>query len=131
VDLTVEKVRKNWLWTAEAKIFTSLSKVEQGFKQLTTRYSPGNMEEAKAGMIIYILTKNAADKIDSWKKHLERLGDTSLSTAPCSTRPKLAFYSTHDHQDSGLPLNVRHIGVTLHFKPQDTSGLTAKKYKSN
>lgn len=129
VDLTVEKVRKNWLWTAEAKIFTSLAKVGAGFKQLSTRYSPGSMEEAKAGMIIYIFTENASKKMKTWKDHLLKAGDATLTVGTCTARPNLAFYSTHDHVDSGLPLNVRHIGITLHFKPQDPSGLAAKKYK--
>ncbi len=130
VDLTVQKVLKGWLWTAEAKIFTALDKVNEGFLQLTSRYSPGSLEEAKAGMLIYVLTKNAADKMSAWKAHLENSGDPSLITESCASRPNLAFYSTQTHESSGLPLSIRHIGVALYFKPIDASGRTAKKYNS-
>lgn len=130
IDLNVQKVLKGWLWTAEAKIFTALDKVNEGFLQLTSRYSPGSLEEAKAGMLIYVFTKNAADKIRTWQSHLENSGDPSLTTEPCASRPNLAFYSTQTHDGSGLPLNIRHIGVALYFKPIDASGRTAKKYKS-
>lgn len=130
VDLTVQKVLKGWLWTAEAKIFTALDKVNEGFLQLTSRYSPGSLEAAKAGMLIYVLTKNAADKMKTWKSHLENSGDSSLMTEPCVSRPNLAFYSTQTHDGSGLPLNIRHIGVALYFKPIDASGRAAKKYNS-
>lgn len=130
VDLTVQMVLKGWLWTAEAKIFTALDKVNEGFLQLTTRYSPGSLEEAKAGMLIYILTKNAVDKMKTWKSHLENSGNSSLITESCTSRPNLAFYSTQTHDSSGLPLTIRHIGVALYFKPIDASGRTAKKYNS-
>ncbi|WP_439520623.1 hypothetical protein [Hydrogenophaga sp.] len=130
VDLTVQKVLKGWLWTAEAKIFTALDKVNEGFLQLTSRYSPSSLEDAKAGMLIYVLTKNAADKMKTWKSHLENSGDSSLTTEPCASRPNLAFYSTQTHDGSGLPLSIRHIGVALYFKPIDVSGRAAKKYNS-
>ena len=130
VDLNVQKVLKGWLWTAEAKIFTALDKVNEGFLQLTSRYSPGSLEEARAGMIIYVFTKNAAKKMKTWKSHLEGLGDCSLVTEACVSRPNLAFYSTQTQDSSGLPLNIRHIGVALYFKPIDASGRTAKKYNS-
>ena len=129
VDLNVQKVLKGWLWTAEAKIFTALDKVNEGFLQLTSRYSPGSVEEAKAGMLIYVLTKNATDKMKTWKSHLENSEDSSLITEPCASRPNLAFYSTQTHDSSGLALNIRHIGVALYFRPIDVSGRTAKKYK--
>lgn len=130
VDLNVQKVQKGWLWTAEAKIFTALDKVNEGFLQLTSRYSPGNLEEAKAGMLIYVFTQNAADKMKNWKSHLEISGYSNLITEPCESRPKLAFYSTQTHDSSGLPLNIRHIGVALYFKPIDASGRSAKKYNT-
>lgn len=131
VDLTVQKVLKGWLWTAEAKIFTALDKVNEGFLQLTSRYSPGSLEEAKAGMLLYVLTKNAADKMRTWMSHLESSGDPSLTIEPCASRPNLAFYSTQTHESSGLPLKIRHIGLALYFKPIDASGRAAKKYNSS
>lgn len=130
VDLTVEKPEKGWVWTAEAKIFTAMEKVQEGFKQLSGRYAPGSLEEAKAGMLIYIYTKNASAKMNDWRKHLPVSESIVSATADCPVRPNLAFYSTHIHDGSGLPVEVRHLAVTLYFKPTDKSGRNAKKYKT-
>jgi len=129
VDLTVQRVSKNWLWTSEAKIFTALDKVNEGMLQLTTRYSPGDIEHARAGMLIYIKTTKAAKKMADWKNHLLAHPDGAFAIDPCAARPNMAFHSTHEHDGTGLPMRIRHMGVWLHFKPLDSSGRTAKKYK--
>jgi len=120
IDITVTHRLQGFKWIGEAKIFTSLPSLEQGFKQLTTRYSLA-APEYKTGLLAYIFRDDAKGKMRDWK---ERLGNASLpdlAFSDCSRRKELHFYSTHKHASSGCNFEVWHIGVALHYYPTDTS----------
>lgn len=118
-DLVVRHRNLPCIWLAEAKIHGSYDYLLKGFNQLSTRYSPGTPGNDQGGMIIYIRQKNAADILQKWKSHLEKSGLYDLTYEDCKQRPKLAFYTTHTHESSGLPYRVRHLAVVLHFDPKD------------
>lgn len=127
VDLTVERRTKGYIWTAEAKIFTSLSKVEEGFLQLTTRYSPGDFEDAHTGILIYVQAGDAASKLSSWRAHVAAKPGTKIVDS--ASRKNLSFSSIQTHETSGLDFTVKHWAVALLFRPRDASGRNAKRYK--
>ena len=129
VDLTVKRRQFGWTWIAEAKILPPFENAHQGFLQLTTRYSSGDSEDARGGLIVYVKADNAASKIKNWRRHLERKGHQGLAASDCPHRPNLAFYTKHLLQSTGLPMLVRHMGMALFFKPEDKSGLKAAKYR--
>lgn len=113
-DIFVRK--NNFKWIAEAKIYKNgYSYLMQGFKQLTTRYANGTPNNSHGCILIYIKNCNAAQIVERWKSHLfnEQLPGFSSSVAT-----PLDFSSQHTHPGSGLPYEVRHIGVVLHFNPQ-------------
>lgn len=121
VDLIVKKQPKDWLWLGEAKIYNSYSWLRKGFRQLSTRYSPGTENANQGGMLIYIFKANANNIMGNWKKALLKAGlriSINIQTFPC-TKNALSFYSTHPHQRTGQTYTVRHIPIILHFDPQD------------
>ena len=44
-------------------------------------------------------------------------------------RGALSFYTTHKHEASGLPIQVRHSAISLYHLPKDRNGLAAQKYQ--
>ncbi len=118
-DLVVKKPIKNWLWIGEAKIHKDYAWLLKGFNQLTTRYSTGNDNNCQGGLLIYIRNINAKNVMDKWKEHLEKQDDIEeLKITPCPNN-SLSFYSSHNHQRTGLEFKVRHVPLVLCFKPQD------------
>lgn len=116
-DLSV-KHRNGWLWIGEAKIHSDYGYLWQGFQQLTTRYTTGNDNQNAGGLIIYIRNKNAKSVIDTWKERLNtNYGIQEFS--PCPKRESFSFFTRHVHSRSGIPFNVRHMGVVLGFDPRD------------
>jgi hypothetical protein len=133
VDLTIEMSRRQFKWIAEAKKFSSISGMQEGYLQLATRYRPGMGSNGvmNGGLIGYVRRPNAAKHMTDWRTAL-----ASLPEAPgcvfedCDRRHTLGFFSEHPHQDFGVPFRVWHTCVVLHFAPADKSGRTAKRYKS-
>lgn len=128
VDLAVESYSGAYKWIGEAKIFYSVSAVLEGFKQLTTRYSlaaPAN----RAGLFAYIKQPDAASCMSNWKVVLEQQQPTPI-LRECSRKPALQFFSSHQHVSTGLPFEVWHVAVVLHYDPMDKSGLMTKKRRA-
>jgi hypothetical protein len=120
-DLTVRN--NGFTWLGEAKIHDSYDYLLEGFNQLCTRYSTGDHASAAGGVVIYIRQRAAASVMSKWKDHLKENADVpTIAVAECAARPALAFFSEHEHEVSGLPYKVRHMGVCLHFQPKDKSG---------
>jgi hypothetical protein len=68
-------------------------------------------------LLIYIRNIDAKSVMDKWEKHLEKnINDIKITPCPNNS---LSFYSTHNHQRTGLEFKVRHIPLVLSFKPQD------------
>ena len=116
-DLVVKKLIKNWIWIGEAKIHKDYAWLLKGFNQLTTRYSTGNDNNCQGSLLIYIRNIDAKNVMDTWKKHLEK-NINDIKITPCPNN-RLSFYSTHNHQRTGLEFKVRHIPLVLCFNPQD------------
>ncbi len=118
-DLTVEK--KEWLWIGEAKVFDSrgYTWVNEGFQQLTTRYSTGGYNNCHGAILIYIRKPNTKQIMENWKAHLlANNGDVENLQAFDFLEKSLIFCSEHSHQRTGLPFKVRHIPFCLHFDPK-------------
>lgn len=124
VDLFIK--RDSWKYLAEAKIHKGDGNNYEGWLQLTTRYASGN--PCNKGCILLYLQKHpdTLNVMKSWKAHVENIVD-DVSINFCSKNP-LALESTHNLIRTGLPYYVRHLPVSLYFKPLDKSGRESKKY---
>ncbi|WP_439465045.1 hypothetical protein [Roseateles sp. NT4] len=131
VDITIRSTTKKWFWTSEAKVYRKLDDMREGFLQFTTRYSPFDWQDARGGAFIYVKAGDANDKITTWRDYLKDNPPPELTLANCPTRPSFSFYSSHKHQNSGLPMSVRHIGIVLNVAPKDKSARGAAKHTTN
>jgi hypothetical protein len=128
VDVTVEGRRDDFVWTAEAKIYRSLTAVREGFLQLQTRYSPADLVNDSCGLLIYIKKPDAATLLHEWRVELQKMGFEEMVTEDCPIRPRLAFLSSHKSRRSGLQSKTRHMSISLFQDPLDKSGLSAQKH---
>jgi hypothetical protein len=119
VDIAVRK--NDVLWLGEAKIYKGNNYLWEGFLQLFTRYSIGDLNQENGGLLIYIFKEDASSIMQNWQNYLLEQSLPDLSIRPCKMR-SLAFISTHKHERSGQAFHVRHIPVMLHFAPKDKSG---------
>lgn len=116
-DITI-RGPDDFTWLAEAKRHSKGNPwLYQGFQQLNTRYSTGLPQHDKGGLIIYTYKPNTLDQMLNWSAYLQENHD-GLSVSPYGTDP-LSFVSTHTHERSGLPYEVRHIPLNLYFVPKD------------
>jgi HEAT repeat protein len=124
VDILVE--RNNFTWLGEAKIFGDNNDLWEGFQQLTTRYSNGDINQNHVGLIIYIFKENVKLIMEKWQSYLQ---DKNLPNYDCKpVKPgSSVFTSSYMHQSSGQIFHVRHMPVILHFDPKDRSGRRRKK----
>lgn len=129
VDITVRTEKYKWL--AEAKIWSSNSYLNEGYLQLTERYSKGEKKNNHGGMFIYIKPEseqtNESTVIENWKAYLQEtyagieLSDCELDNS--------RFFSKAKHSGTNHDYYIRHIPLTLLHIPRDKSGRTAQKYK--
>lgn len=118
VDIVVRN-RAGYKWLGEAKKHTAYPWLHQGFEQLCTRYSRGTQNQNQGGILIYIRTKDAKSVISKWKDHLTSHAEwKDLRFEECAEKPGLYFYTEHQHDSSGLPYRVRHMGIVLHHDPR-------------
>ena len=124
VDLFIKQA--SWKYHAEAKIYKGNVNSYEGWLQLTTRYASGN--PCNKGCILLYLQEHAGtlDVMKGWKVHVEDKVD-DISVNFCGKNP-LALVSTHTLLRTGLPYHIRHLPVSLYFKPLDKSGRNSKKY---
>lgn len=128
VDLTVSGSNPAWSWIGEAKIFKSVTDLREGFLQLTTRYRTASPNYACAGILAYTKRINAAGCLHDWEEAIRGMELEDLEFSECTRRGKLAFYTTHKHEATGLPIKIRHNAISLHHLPKDKSGRTAAKH---
>ncbi len=132
VDITVELIRKKYKWIAEAKKFTSVTDLREGYLQLATRYRPGTDSSgiAHGGLLAYLRRPNAVSCVESWQAHLQTLEVASgAALTACPRRHKLGFISEHPHKEFGIPFRVWHVCIVLSFDPKDKSGRDSQKYQ--
>jgi hypothetical protein len=130
VDLTVQGYKSAWSWVGEAKIYKTIVDLQQGFLQLATRYRNASPVHAKAGILAYTKRADAAGLLKEWLEEISKMGLPDFSVEVCKRRGGLAFYSSHKHEASGLPIQVRHTAISLYHLPKDKSGLNAQKYQA-
>jgi hypothetical protein len=124
VDLFIKQA--SWKYHAEAKIYKGNVNSYEGWLQLTTRYASGT--PCNKGCILLYLQEHAGtlNVMKGWKVHIEDKVD-DISVNFCGKNP-LALVSTHALLRTGLPYHIRHLPVSLYFKPLDKSGRNSKKY---
>lgn len=136
-DISIE--HNSFRWIGEAKIIPSsalsnLNYLNQGFLQLSTRYAKCQGNATQGGMIIYIKPnrncKGEEPVMYDWGNYLlNKHHSSNITTNTCNLKPS-CFYSEHTHESAKRSYKIRHMPITLHHKPQDSSGKTAKKYKN-
>lgn len=129
IDLTVKGYKSAWSWVGEAKIYKTIDNMREGFLQLATRYRNASPVNARAGILAYTKRADAAGCLKAWHEEISKMGLEGFSVAECPRRGPLAFYTTHKHEASGLPIHIRHAAVCLYHLPKDASGLQAQKYQ--
>lgn len=117
VDILVESGDRRMRWLAESKIHRSYRNLEEGLRQLLSRYDSGR---DRAGGLLIIFRRAGCEQIlEAWRRRvqdraIERARDTEDdSSARC-------FVSIHLH-DAGGEYRVRHMGIHLYFAPRDAS----------
>jgi hypothetical protein len=117
VDLRVEQ--NQFVWLGEGKIHNDYDWLRKGLEQLHLRYSTGR--ETGSGLLIYIKGKNAKAVMDEWRRRLTQGKFCGLKTTKNSDAGDvLTFWSSHNHEASGLEVQTKHIGMALHVLPPDT-----------
>ncbi|WP_353213022.1 hypothetical protein [Rhodovarius sp.] len=117
VDVVIEG-RDDFLWLGEAKVHGDYNWLMKGFQQLATRYSTGLQGQDAGGMLIYCYNQRADLLMKEWK---ERLSEARPDVAfDASDKSPIEFHSYHAHVNTGISFKVRHLSVSLYFKPQDT-----------
>jgi hypothetical protein len=115
-DIVIE-ARDDFLWLGEAKIHSGYGWLLKGFQQLDTRYATALPGQDSGGLIIYVNQERVDQVMDRWSTHLsENRPDVTIET--CIKNP-LARRSSHVHQRTGRPFKVRHVPISLYFKPKD------------
>lgn len=119
VDFLVRGRAPGLQWLGEAKRdYKGIPWIDAGMQQLCFRYASGGKNNNQGGLFVYCQKKDAANTVAAWRAALQADSKyENLTTANCAAKPKLAFYSTHTHETSGLPYTVRHIGIGLYHKP--------------
>ena len=128
-DIHVE--RKNYRWIGEAKIYKGNSYLNEGFLQLTTRYTTARVNQNQGGLLIYIRRENAEEIMSNWKAEIEKIHKNDINKIDTDPKNPLAFFSDHKHKTSGCTYRTRHIPVMLHFEPQDRSARNSKGKRGN
>ncbi len=107
-------------WFGECKLQKGNENTLGGFQQLTSRYSRGNDNGYRGGIIIYHQNtqKKALTSISEWREFLS--GDPEKIGIQCEDIPhrKLYFDTSHQHEDSGYPYQIRHFWIKLTYTPK-------------
>lgn len=124
-DIVIELMDKQWQWMGEAKIHRDYAYLHKGMNQLFGRYTSGDEGQDHGGMIIYIKNINATKVIDDWEKYLHDELSCCKKLTRDNNRSDLSFKSEHAH-NSGRSFHVKHVGIMLHYKPDDDKNIKPK-----
>lgn len=116
-DVTV-RGPNDFLWLAEAKKHKQdYPWLYQGYQQLSTRYTTGMQGQDSGGLLIFAYQARIDEIMVRWREFLENQ-DVGIAFEACSLS-ELAFVTQQTHQRTGRPLTVRHVPLSLYFKPED------------
>lgn len=106
----------NFLWLAEAKKFDSdYQWLIDGFNQLCTRYSTGGVNQCHGGLIIYVYIPRTDRVLIRWADRLRKdIEDIAVDHTQATTG---RITSVHPHQRTGANFHVRHVAISLLWKP--------------
>lgn len=123
VDIHIELSGFPYKWFGESKIWSGVTKIEGGFKQLLEDYSTGEPNENRGGLLIYAVNTNYSTNkmLKTWYTDLETAGKDSSRNENLEglelnwpNEDVNLFYSTQIHPHSGLKgYEVRHCILNL------------------
>lgn len=108
--------RDDYLWIGEAKIFSGVAHVWDGYQQLTTRYATGMPSHNRGGMLLYCQKARATELLAEWRAALRAEvpdADDRDGSLP------LTFVSTSRYLTHEMPMTVTHFAFPLFHDPQD------------
>lgn len=115
-DVHVEGV-DHFLWIGEAKIHKDYAWLEDGFKQLSTRYATGGYGQDRGEIIIYCRVQNGAAVLREWYSRLCAAFE-GVEIVEDAIDTRMWFRTCHICENSGLPFHIRHRLLPMHFKPK-------------
>ncbi len=115
IDVSIQSQCKKFFWGAEAKINYNHKWLSEGVEQLENSYLDGTTNRNHAGLLIYIKHDNAAGRMKNWADFYarEKSSDGNFSIASCKHRENYAYVSSQTLQRTGMPYELRHIGISL------------------
>lgn len=114
-DVTVS-YNNEYLWIAEAKIFTGVAHVWGGYLQLTSRYASGMPDHNRGGMLLYCLKGSADVLLEEWRASLAaQVADSNARESPFP----LSFLSSAGTASTGLFMQLTHFAFPLHHDPME------------
>lgn len=128
IVVTRDLPSKQFKWCGETKIHKDYNYLLEGYKQLSSRYSSGLEDENHGAVIVINRNKNLKSVMEHWRNYLPENGQgyyKELKVRDCPIN-EIAFISSHKHEKSGLKYTVRHIPVSVYFKPIDKSSKKTK-----
>jgi hypothetical protein len=124
VDLLVKNDRYEWM--GEAKLDNGPAYLMEGFRQLSDRYTDGNPTSSRGGLLIYTQKQNKLSLMDGWMAHVGTNYEVPVEcTERCSET--LTSRTMHSHQATGINYRIRHIPISLYYKPTDKSAKNSVK----
>lgn len=115
-DLIIEGPN-DYIWIAEAKIFSSYSKLLGGFRQLCDRYSTGLRTHSKGALIIYMFGEKVKSMMSEWSNYL--IETRKGIVIDMIDEDNLTFRSTEPHRATEIEIQTKHIAVPLLHQPTD------------
>lgn len=127
-DILIRDDSKRFEWIGEAKLDNGPAYLMEGFRQLCDRYSDGNPNSSRGGLIIYTEKQNKKTLILNWIDHVSSNYETNIDcTENCPLT--LTARTQHEHTATGVLYRIRHIPVSLYYKPTDKGARGQKARK--
>ena len=115
VDVSISYANE-YLWIGEAKIFTGVAHVWDGYLQLTQRYSTGLRAHSRGGLLLYCYKEHADDLLAEWRATLaDQVEDINITDGHL----ELTFVSGDESIATGEIYSVTHFAFPLHHNPVD------------
>lgn len=115
-DIVVNAV-SGFMWLGEAKVHKSYGWLDDGYKQLSTRYGTAMAGRDNGELIIYHRDGNSLGVLQEWQQRLVVLHE-DVEVIEAISAPNLYFRTRHVCPNSGCYFNVRHTIVPLMHAPE-------------
>ena len=126
VDVTIG-YGEDYLWLAEAKRdYGAPARIWEGYLQLTSRYSTGQVGELNGGVLIYCQRERVDVVMQGWRSMLK--AEVPEVVIEDSNRLQSAFTSSDFSSRTNAMLHFLHVPLPLLYEPQDKSALGSAKW---